>query len=225
VGGQKELPLRARIIAATNRNLKTEAQAGRFREDLFYRLNVIRVKLPPLRDRGGDITLLAGTFMREFDARLGKNFGALAPEARAALENYNWPGNIRELRNVIERIVLMETGETILLDHLPEEIRRPNFCEAHWRTSGWSNANDMCLSKMEREQIERALKAAGGNVVRAARLLNLKRGALRYRMEKFGILPEKYIFNFDFGPALERPDNQAVQNAPCVAGPGAQAEG
>lgn len=190
VGGLSEIPLRARVIAATNLDLKREVDRGRFRADLYFRLNVIRVRLPPLRERGGDIILLAEAILREFSARFGRDFKTMSPPARKLLESYAWPGNVRELRNVIERIVLLETGDTVLPCHLPSEL--PHSSPSGTRPPLLEGPSaDICSGSIEREQIVQALKRTGGNVVRAAGLLGLKRGALRYRMDKYGITGER----------------------------------
>ena len=186
VGGVRGLTLKARIIAATNRDLKREVERGRFRADLYYRLNVVPMTLPPLRDHAGDIMPLAEIFLREFSALFNKSFKGISPAARKLLEDYAWPGNVRELRNVIERIVLLETGDTLLPRHLPGELLHSTPAGTRLPLAGGHPA-DMCSDGTEKERIAQALERTGGNVVRAARLLGLKRGALRYRMDKYGI--------------------------------------
>lgn len=192
VGSLKRIPLRARIVAATSRNLREEVEAGRFRADLYYRLNVLRIVLPPLRDRCEDIIPLAETFMAEFNAAFNKEFSHISEAARKILMKYSWPGNVRELRNVIERIVLLESGQSILPEHLPQEFE--SFKESSMPSSGVidfpmqvKTAKPVALYDNEKEQIIKALIRVDGNVVKAARLLGLKRGALRYRMERYGI--------------------------------------
>jgi DNA-binding NtrC family response regulator len=188
VGSLKRIPLRARLIAATNRHLKEDVEEGRFRADLYYRLNVVRITLPPLRERPGDVMPLAETFLKEFNALFDKSFGAFSPSAQNLLEDYTWPGNVRELRNTIERIVLLETGDTILPGHLSPEVMdsdRPTRC--------LPPVGDFLSDKLfdiEKERIGQALTRTGGNVAKAARLLGLKRGALRYRMDKYRIARE-----------------------------------
>ncbi|MHC4662696.1 MAG: sigma-54-dependent transcriptional regulator [Planctomycetota bacterium] len=186
VGGLKNIPLQARIIAATNRELKLEVEEGRFRADLYYRLNVVVMTLPPLREHPTDISVLAESFMREFSARFSRKFAAISLPAKKLLANYAWPGNVRELRNLMERIVLMEDGCTILPEHLPDEILNSTFSAV--RPSVESGPSDgIRLDGVERKCIVQALDHSDGNVVRAARMLGLKRGALRYRMDKYGI--------------------------------------
>ncbi len=215
VGGQEEVRLKARVIAATNRDLKREVDRGRFRADLYYRLDVVPVTLPPLRDRDGDIILLAEAFLQEFNSRFGKNFRTISPAARRILDGYSWPGNVRELRNTMERIVVLEVGEAIMAEQLatylpasrgaaprlPESARQATgdgmddgsaaSCRLPCRLAAASSATfaPECVQPNAggKEQIVLALERTGGNVVRAARLLGLKRGALRYRMEKLGI--------------------------------------
>ncbi len=207
VGGLGEVRLRARVIAATNRDLKLEVDGGRFRADLYFRLNVLRVRLPPLRERRRDIIPLAEAFMREFNARFDKDFKTISPEARKLLERHAWPGNVRQLRNIIECIVLLETGEAILPDALAtclpadgkategtEDIEGNDSavpCRLPRRLVSVPSVTSVASASRpeggEREQIALALERTGGNVVRAARLLGLKRGAFRYRMDKYGI--------------------------------------
>ncbi len=184
VGGLRTIPLRARLMAATNRHLKREVDRGRFRADLYYRLNVVKITLPPLMERRSDIMPLAQIFLREFNALFDKDFKTISPAARKVLENYAWPGNVRELRNIIERTVVLETGETILPDRFPPELLNPGP-----RATGLPFIDDARgkLSDIEKERIVRVLEQSSGNVVKAARLLGLKRGALRYRMDKYGI--------------------------------------
>src|SRR5262249_39668221 len=122
VGGLKDLPLDIRVIAASNRDLKTESEAGRFRADLFYRLSVIQIDIPPLRERGDDIRLLAEHYMSLFRSRLRKHSDAISPAALAAFRQYEWPGNVRELRNVIERAMILEDGDQITTKYLPRAL-------------------------------------------------------------------------------------------------------
>ena len=185
VGGVRSLKLRARVIAATNRDLKREVEGGRFRADLYYRLNVVQMTLPPLREHPCDIIPLAETFLREFNVLFDKNFKSISPAARKLFEGYAWPGNVRELRNVIERIVLLETGDAVLPCHLPGELLNSSPSGSRSAPSA-----DRCSESTEKERIVQTLERTGGNVVRAARLLGLKRGALRYRMDKYGITRE-----------------------------------
>jgi DNA-binding NtrC family response regulator len=206
VGGLGEIRLRARVIAATNLDLKREVDRGRFRADLYFRLNVLRVTLPPLRERRGDIIPLAEAFLREFNARFDKDFETISPAARKLLERHAWPGNVRQLRNVIECIVLLEVGPAILPDALatclPAVVPAvlPAINDPHLPATAGEPAGLLAVASKasrgnrpdggERERIALALERTAGNVVRAARLLGLKRGALRYRMDKYGITRE-----------------------------------
>jgi DNA-binding NtrC family response regulator len=189
VGSGKKIRMQSGVIAATNRDLKKEVEAGRFRQDLYYRLNVVRLKLPPLRERGEDVILLAHAFMLQFSARFGKAFEALSPAVRELFLRYPWPGNVRELRNVIERIVLLERGDTILPDHLPGELLNADPFEPSPDPKLDLEPEGLSLDAVEKKCIETALHLTGGNVVRASRMLGLNRGALRYRMKKHGLIP------------------------------------
>jgi two-component system, NtrC family, response regulator HydG len=185
VGGSKTVRVDCRLIAATNRNLETGMREGRFREDLFYRLNVVPIVLPPLRERAEDIPRLAALFLDRFNRQLGKSVRTLAPDALAALAAYHWPGNVRELENLIERMVVLAPGDVIRLDDLPAEVasrRTPTLALPE---------GDIDLTKyleeVEREIIVRALERAGGIKQRAADALGLERNALRYKLKKYGL--------------------------------------
>jgi transcriptional regulator with PAS, ATPase and Fis domain len=195
VGGLTDLTLDASVIAATNRNLREDVRAGRFREDLYFRLNVIVVDVPPLRDRPSDVPLLVDHFLAGFNRRMARSMKGVIEEAIAALQRYDWPGNVRELRNVVERIVILEhEAEVIRLDHLPLEIRS-RFRDAHGAGHTTVQApfqlpeSGVVLEDVERSLLLQALERTGGNQSQAARLLGISRYALRYRMEKFGLLP------------------------------------
>jgi DNA-binding NtrC family response regulator len=190
VGGCKDLPVDLRVIAATNRDLRQRIQIGTFREDLFYRLNVVPLHLPPLRERGTDILLLAKFFLSQFSQSFGKSFLAIAPPAEQMLLAYAWPGNVRELRNIIERICIMANGPLLEPAHLPPELHR---IPHHTSTSSSSTNTDIsqgleiAVSVYEKELIKQALSQAEGNVVKASLLLKIPRGTLRYKMEKYGL--------------------------------------
>jgi two-component system, NtrC family, response regulator AtoC len=193
VGGEKEVNINVRIIAATNKNLETEVEKNNFREDLFYRLNVAKITVPPLRERTDDIPLLSYSFLREFSLKTGKHISGFSPEALEILTSYNWKGNIRELRNTIERVVLFTDENEIKDHHLANLIRLPVNPE---------NENKFFINippkglKMEvilREVILKTLAIANGNQVKAARILGLSRSKLRYRMEQLGIEVTKNI--------------------------------
>ncbi len=190
VGGTVDLPLDATVIAATNRNLREEVKAGKFREDLFFRLNIIPIEIPPLRRRGSDVRLLVSHLIERMNRDLGRRVEGIAPDALTSLERYAWPGNVRELRNVIERIVILEGGEGLIrLEHLPPEIRFGQSVEQ--RVPGCPfelPAEGVDLEQVERGLLVQALERTGGNQTGAARLLGISRYALRYRMEKFGLM-------------------------------------
>lgn len=191
VGGTKKRRVDIRIIAATNKSLKLECQAGRFREDLYYRLNVAKITIPPLRERQVDIIPLALFFMNGFNEKFGKNFRGIEAAARQLLLEYPWRGNVRELRNAIERVILMEEGEAILPAHLaflglaaPE-----NSLQKTAATGLKLPAQGVNLEELTKSLIIQALDASHGNRTRAAKLLGLTRPTLIYRLEKYGIQP------------------------------------
>ena len=191
VGGLKDLPLDVRVIAASNRDLKTESEAGRFRADLFYRLSVIQIDIPPLRERGDDVRLLAEHYIASFRSRLRKSIDGIAPEALAAFRRYEWPGNVRELRNVIERAMILEDDETITTKYLPrglaDELRTGSEARVDSARSADRfrlPADGVSLDEVEMSLVRQALERSGGNQTKAAELLDISRDQLRYRMKK-----------------------------------------
>jgi two-component system NtrC family response regulator len=178
VGGTKLISCDVRIIAATNRNLKAAIAEGKFRDDLFYRLNVFPVRVPALRERREDIPALAIHFARRAAIDLGVGSRTISPEAMALLTTYDWPGNIRELANVIERTVLLSDGPELLSTHLPPEI----ICGAPE-----SAPSPQTLPGSERAMIVKALQESGWNQSQAARSLGISRDNLRYRVKKYDI--------------------------------------
>ena len=188
VGGSKDLPVDLRVIAATNRDLRQRIQIGTFREDLFYRLHVVPLHLPPLRERGNDILLLTKHFLSHFSQAFGKSFKAIAPAAEQMLLGYPWPGNIRELRNIIERICIMAHGPQLEPHHLPPELHQ--HATAHSSTIAadiLKQGLEINVANYEKQLVATALAQAEGNVVKAALLLKIPRGTLRYKMEKYGL--------------------------------------
>jgi two-component system response regulator AtoC len=183
VGGTTDVRVDVRIIAATNRNLEEAVRDGRFREDLYYRLRVLPVALPPLRDRDGDVMLLASHFVDGFNREFKKSIRGFVPDARAALEAYPWPGNVRELRNVLERAVLL--AEHDLLERDDVLVSTPAPLSAGFRLP----AGGLDLEQLERDLLAQALKRSGGNQTKAGKLLGLNRDQIRYRIEKFGLAP------------------------------------
>ena len=191
VGGLRDLPLDARVIAASNRDLKTESEAGRFRADLFYRLSVIQIDIPPLRERGDDVRLLAEHYVSSFKSRLRKSIVGIAPEALAAFRRYQWPGNVRELRNVIERAMILEDEETITTKYLPRGLAGESRTGNEARLDGAKSAVQFCLpadgvslDEVEMSLVRQALEQSGGNQTKAAELLDISRDQLRYRLKK-----------------------------------------
>ena len=188
VGGIRDRKIDVRILAATNRDLEDEVQRNRFRRDLYFRLAVILLHLPPLRERGDDVLLLADHFLRRFTAKYGKDIRRIDAGAREILRSYPWPGNVRELSHVIERAVLWSRDATLNVDHLSiaSPIRVSGEAEPDRSTAGGA-ANGMDLTQQERALIERAMREAGGNQTRAAQRLGISRDTLRYRLKKFGM--------------------------------------
>ncbi|MBI3026386.1 MAG: sigma-54-dependent Fis family transcriptional regulator [Candidatus Tectomicrobia bacterium] len=189
VGGEQAIRVDVRIIAASNKDLRRLVEEGRFREDLFYRLFVFHIHLPPLRERGEDILPLAGHFVRQFSAEMGKSIGGLTPEAQEALTSHHWPGNIRELRNVIERAVVLCTGRLIDARDLPGNIVRTAGGPPPAVDPGKRNGSSLSqiLEQYERQLIVQALARAGGVQARAARELGISRSNFQYRMTRLGL--------------------------------------
>ena len=205
VGGTQDQKIDVRIIAATNRDLEAGVAKGTFREDLYYRLNVILIKTPALRDRKGDVKILAEAFLKRFSAKISRTLTGFAPDAMAALERFSWPGNIRELENVLERAVMLENSETITLQSLPEEMQRlPSSIAAQAASQGTVAAGsfvslnapdflkgpinlDQILGDVEKAYVVLALEASNGVRKRAAELLGITLRSLRYRLQKQGV--------------------------------------
>lgn len=189
VGGTSRIRVDARVLAATNKDLLTEIRGGRFREDLYFRLNVIPIFVPPLRDRQDDIPLLADHFMAGFAREYGRRSRTLDPGALARLQNYDWPGNVRELRNVIERLIIMAPGDTILARDLAFlDGDRPGSVDAAMAVDPGLTLHD-ARDRFEREFILRALAAQQGNISRTADALGVERSNLYRKMRAFGIVP------------------------------------
>jgi DNA-binding NtrC family response regulator len=181
VGGLKDIRVDVRVIAATNRDLEKEVEAGRFREDLFYRLQVMPIVLPPLRDRVGDIALLANYYVNRYNVEFRKRVRGLTPAAMTLLEQYRWPGNIRELRNAIERAMLLLDGDWIRPEDLSPILRTGLSLPFRLPADGIN------LEDVERQLLVQALERAGGNQTQAGHLLGINRDQVRYRIEKFGL--------------------------------------
>ncbi len=191
VGGEKEVKINVRVIAATNKDLEEEVKKGNFREDLFYRLNVAKINVPPLRERKEDIPLLSLVFLKEFSRKFDKEITGINPDALTILENYHWKGNIRELRNITERVALLMEENEVKEHHLAGLL------------SNSKESNDEFILKIPSRGIKidivlknlilKTLNITNGNQVKAAKILGLSRSKLRYRMEQLGIEVTKNI--------------------------------
>jgi DNA-binding NtrC family response regulator len=188
VGGTKDIQVDVRIISATNKDLLKAMEERTFRNDLYYRIQVIPVFLPPLRERREDILTLANHFIAHFNREFGKQVKGISPMAEKFLSEYHWPGNIRELKNVIERAIILESDEILMLEHLPHEM----VAKAGSAGSGPLNLTippeGIDIEDVERELIRQSLEVSEGNQSKAAKKLNLGIDAFRYRMKKFGFL-------------------------------------
>jgi two-component system, NtrC family, response regulator AtoC len=186
VGGTRDLTVDARLVAATNRDLEKEVDAGRFRADLYYRLRVVPLHLPPLRERASDIPELVKHFVDVYSRELGRKVRRISPDAIDVLAAYTWPGNVRELRNVIERSVLLADGDALTVDALPPELRAP-------RRNGEApiqmGPDGMDIESIERTLLREALRRSEGNRTTAGRLLGLSRHQIRNRLKKYGEVP------------------------------------
>ncbi|MCS6856676.1 MAG: sigma-54 dependent transcriptional regulator [Sandaracinaceae bacterium] len=180
VGGNETIQVDVRVIAATNRDLAEEVRKGRFREDLYYRLNVIHIEMPPLRARKSDILILADHFIRRFAEENRKRILGMSEEARAHLLSYAWPGNVRELENAIERAVVMCQGQRIELSDLPPSIRAQNS-HSEVRIPGSS------MAEIERYAILQTLEACGGSTKKAAEILGISVRTIQYRLAEYGL--------------------------------------
>ncbi len=185
VGGEESLEVDVRVVAATNRDLKEEIQKGAFREDLYYRLNVVNIHVPPLRERKDDIPLLAQAFLAEFASDNGKAIDGFDPKARAAIFAYGWPGNVRELRNCIESAVVMASGPLIGMDDLPPGVRK-SAEESVVRIPIGSS-----LSDAEKALIRDTLAAQGGNKSKTAEILGIGRKTLYQKIQEYGLDSEE----------------------------------
>ncbi len=208
VGGNDDVRVDARIVAATNRDLAAAVAKGTFREDLFYRLNVILITTPPLRERKGDVGLLARSFLKRFTEKFSRELDGFESDALAAIENYPWPGNVRELENVIERAVTLESGVRVSLSALPDAVARAGVISSQKpAASGQSSASssrvvlevaapdfaggpvslDSVLGEIERMYLMKAIEHSGGVKKKAAELLGITFRSIRYRLSKLGM--------------------------------------
>jgi transcriptional regulator with PAS, ATPase and Fis domain len=182
VGGLQDVRVDVRVIAATNRNLEDEVRAGKFREDLFYRLQVMPVVLPALRERRGDVLRLANWYISRYNTEFRKRVKGLTPEASALLEQYRWPGNVRELRNAIERAMILTDKDRLAPDDFSTLSRTTQTATFRLPPEGVN------LEDVERQLLVQALERARGNQTRAGLLLGINRDQVRYRIEKFGLV-------------------------------------
>ncbi|TLY20808.1 MAG: sigma-54-dependent Fis family transcriptional regulator [Nitrospirae bacterium] len=183
IGGREDIKVNVRVVAATNRKLAAAIKQGTFREDLFYRLNVVSVHLPPLRDRATDIPELVDHFLKKFGVATGKAIKGITTPALRALMDYPWPGNVRELESVVERAVLLCEGERIDIDDFPAELRsRPTLLD---RTDFELPNEGFCLEEFERQLLEKAMARSNGVIAKAAKMLGLSYKTMQYRLEKF----------------------------------------
>jgi two-component system response regulator HydG len=177
------------LITATNRDLESAIEEGRFREDLYYRINVVHIDLPPLRSRAGDVLPLAQHFLRQFASRADKRILGIAPAAAEKLVAYTWPGNVRELQNCIERSVALARYDHIGADDLPEKVR--SYRSSHVLVAGDDPSELVRMEELERRYIARVMEAVGGNKTAAARILGLDRKRLYRMLERLGIESSK----------------------------------
>ena len=191
VGGTDEFPIDVRIIGATNQDLKKRIEEGKFREDLFYRLNVISLELPPLRNRKEDIPLLVSHFLSKYCDKMGRNMKRMAPRVMKVFESYSWPGNVRELENSIERIIAIEERETITESSLPEELISPQReQDRSYEVKPGFDLNTT-LDDISRNFVQQALQRTNGNLKETATLLGINYRSLRYLIEKLGLRSAK----------------------------------
>ena len=183
VGGAEDISVDIRIVAASNKDLESEVRTGRFRSDLYFRLKVVSIHLPPLSERGNDVLLLARHFLREFSRQFQKDFRDITPDAARLLVSYRWPGNVRELRNLIERVVLLEDGRQLEVDHLPAEV-------AGRRLATDRSIALPTLAQIEADHIAEVLRLTAGNKSRAARVLGISRQGLIEKLRRSRLLDE-----------------------------------
>jgi DNA-binding NtrC family response regulator len=190
IGGNQPVNVDVRVLSATNRDLRNSIDEGTFREELYYRLNVVAITLPPLRERVEDIDLLADRFVEQYRKAAGAPVERISPEAMRMFQLYHWPGNVRELQNVVQRSVLLAEGDTIQLRDLPEYIRMSTASAGVGRSWGgltFKAAKQRWLAHFEKEYITELVRRTGGNVTRAAELANMNRKTIQRIMNKYGL--------------------------------------
>jgi len=187
VGGLKTIKVDVRLVAATNRNLLQDVKEGRFREDLFYRLNVFPIHLPPLRERREDIVPLAEYFLEKFNGKHGRSVRHVDSGVKELLVGYDWPGNVRELEHVMERVVLMAKGDTVTPEDIPEEVRLRQTVPPEKTEKPFKEFIKSRTEEVEKQLIVRVLEECGGNVTRAAQQLGFSRKGLQLKMIKYNL--------------------------------------
>ena len=195
LGGNQTLKVDARFIVATNKDLESEVKKGNFREDLYFRVNVIPIYLPPLRERRDDITLLADHFLTKYKSSLRKKIKLMSDETLEILLGYDWPGNVRELKNVIQRCVVIEKGEVILPRSLPERVRsedRTVEMDIPLVSTNLKQARKSVLEAFEKKFVREALRATAGNVTEAAKRAGIERQSFHRMISKYGMSPEDF---------------------------------
>ncbi|MFN8944921.1 MAG: sigma 54-interacting transcriptional regulator, partial [Pseudobdellovibrionaceae bacterium] len=191
VGATDDQRIEVRIIAATNRDLEDMVAQGTFRQDLYYRLNVINIKTPALRERKEDIPSLAAHFLKKYNDKMGKNILGISDEAMEQMKKYEYPGNVRELENMIERTVALESGSTVLPESLPAFVNTPSgrkMASSNEIQIGDSGIDlEKVIGQIEKELLIKAIHQANGVKKRAAKLLSISFRSMRYRVEKYGL--------------------------------------
>jgi two-component system response regulator AtoC len=190
IGANKEIDVDVRILASTNKDLETMVSQGKFREDLFYRFNVIQIALPPLRSRGNDILLLAERFLKEYASISGKGVTGFAAPVAQKLLSYSWPGNVRELRNCVEHAVALTRYDTVVLDDLPEKIS--GHTDSHLVVMSNDPMDLVSMDELERRYITHVLSAVKGNKTSAAEILGMDRKTLYRKLDKYGLSPDTH---------------------------------
>jgi transcriptional regulator with PAS, ATPase and Fis domain len=198
LGGTRTIKVDVRVVAATNQDLRAALEQGTFREDLYYRLNVVPISIPPLREHREDIPYLVDHFIKRFAETSGKAIEGITPAAMKLLVDFHWPGNVRELENILERAVVMASGSKIGVEDIRLDIAAPAETIAPSRTAANGSVLPLLpegttLEQFEDSIIKEALERAGGNKSQAARLLGLSRNALRYRLSKMGVPDEPEV--------------------------------
>jgi DNA-binding NtrC family response regulator len=199
LGGGREISVEVRVVAATNRNLAKEVEAGRFREDLYYRLNVASIHIPPLRERKGDIDALVHAFLREFAERFNKPAPMLSPEAAQLLRTLPWKGNVRELRNAIERVMLLRDVQVLTMEHFAflssgQHRGQTKAMGLDQRMVLQIPSNGVAMNEVLKDLFLKTFEITKGNQVQAAKILGVTRSKLRYKMEQLGIQPEQRVY-------------------------------